>query len=131
MIETRRDRAANVKRWRDGQMVLRWIATGMGEAAKQSAASTATCTCPPYGPRWTQPPTPSHRPGRMPPDHPDGPPPKFHGTRDILPDQPIDACLIPSQLLATELLRRPLEYAENTSVKRLNALPTAGPFLAH
>jgi hypothetical protein len=47
------------------------------------------------------------------------------------PDQPIDACLIPSQLLATELLRRPLEYAENTSVKRLNALPTAGPFLAH
>jgi hypothetical protein len=28
------------------------------------------------------------------------------------PDQPIDACLIPSQLLATELLRRPLEYAQ-------------------
>jgi putative transposase len=30
-----RDHAANVKRWRDGQMVLRWVAAGMGEAAKQ------------------------------------------------------------------------------------------------
>jgi transposase-like protein len=35
MIEICRDHAANVKRWRDGQMVLRWIAAGMGEAAKQ------------------------------------------------------------------------------------------------
>jgi hypothetical protein len=30
-----RDHAANVKRWRDGQMVLRWVAAGMNEAAKQ------------------------------------------------------------------------------------------------
>src|SRR4029450_9173827 len=35
MIEICRDRAANVKRWRDGQMVLRWVAAGMGEARRQ------------------------------------------------------------------------------------------------
>ena len=35
MIEICRDHAANVKRWQDGQMVLRWMAAGMGEAAKQ------------------------------------------------------------------------------------------------
>jgi putative transposase len=35
MIAICRDHAANVKRWRDGQMVLRWTAAGMGEAAKQ------------------------------------------------------------------------------------------------
>jgi putative transposase len=35
MIEICRDHAANVKRWQDGLMVLRWVAAGMGEAAKQ------------------------------------------------------------------------------------------------
>jgi putative transposase len=35
MIAICRDHAANVKHWRDGQMVLRWVAAGMGEAAKQ------------------------------------------------------------------------------------------------
>jgi putative transposase len=35
MIEICRDHAANVKRWRDGEMVLRWIAAGMGEARRQ------------------------------------------------------------------------------------------------
>jgi putative transposase len=35
MIAICRDHAANVKRWRDGQMVLGWIAAGMGEAATQ------------------------------------------------------------------------------------------------
>ena len=35
MIAVCRDHAANVKRWQDGQMVLRWVAAGMGEAAKQ------------------------------------------------------------------------------------------------
>ena len=35
MIQICRDHAINVKRWQDGQMVLRWIAAGMGEAAKQ------------------------------------------------------------------------------------------------
>ena len=35
MIEICRDHAANVKRGQDGQMVLRWVAAGMGEARKQ------------------------------------------------------------------------------------------------
>ena len=35
MIEICRDHSANVKRWRDGQMALRWCAAGMNEAARQ------------------------------------------------------------------------------------------------
>jgi putative transposase len=35
MIAFCRDHAANVKRWQDGQMVLRWVAAGMGEARQQ------------------------------------------------------------------------------------------------
>jgi putative transposase len=35
MIEISRDHCTNVKRWRDGQMVLRWCAAGMVEASKQ------------------------------------------------------------------------------------------------
>jgi transposase-like protein len=35
MIEICRDHSVNVKRWRDGQMVLRWCAAGMAEAKKQ------------------------------------------------------------------------------------------------
>jgi putative transposase len=35
MISICRDHAANVKRWQDGQMVLRWVAAGMGEARQQ------------------------------------------------------------------------------------------------
>ena len=35
MIEIARDHTNNVKRWRDGQMVLRWCAAGMVEASKQ------------------------------------------------------------------------------------------------
>jgi len=35
MIEISRDHSTNVKRWRDGQMVLRWCAAGMVEASKQ------------------------------------------------------------------------------------------------
>jgi putative transposase len=35
MIEICRDHSTNVKRWRDGQMALRWCAAGMLEAAKQ------------------------------------------------------------------------------------------------
>jgi putative transposase len=35
LISICRDHAANVKRWRDGQMVLRRVAAGMGEAAMQ------------------------------------------------------------------------------------------------
>jgi putative transposase len=35
MIEICRDHSSNVKRWRDGQMALRWCAAGMREASKQ------------------------------------------------------------------------------------------------
>lgn len=35
MIEICREHAKNVKRWRDGQMALRWCAAGMVEASKQ------------------------------------------------------------------------------------------------
>jgi transposase-like protein len=35
MIQICRDHAANVKRWHDGQMALRWIAAGMSEARRQ------------------------------------------------------------------------------------------------
>jgi hypothetical protein len=35
MIEICRDHSRNVKRWRDGEMVVRWCAAGMLEAAKQ------------------------------------------------------------------------------------------------
>jgi putative transposase len=35
MIEICRDHSSNVKRWRDGEMVLRWCAAGMAEASKQ------------------------------------------------------------------------------------------------
>ncbi len=35
MISICRDRASNVKNWRDGQMALRWCAAGMVEAGKQ------------------------------------------------------------------------------------------------
>jgi putative transposase len=35
MIEIGRDHSTNVKRWRDGQMALRWCAAGILEATKQ------------------------------------------------------------------------------------------------
>jgi hypothetical protein len=35
MVAICRDHAANARAWRDGQMALRWVAAGMGEAAKQ------------------------------------------------------------------------------------------------
>ena len=35
MIEICREHSTNVKRWRDGEMVLRWCAAGMLEASKQ------------------------------------------------------------------------------------------------
>jgi putative transposase len=35
MIAICRDHDANVKRWRDGQMELRWIAAGRSEARRQ------------------------------------------------------------------------------------------------
>ena len=90
MIGICRDHARNVKRWRDGQMALRWCAAGMVEASK------------PVPPR-ERPPPPRRSPSlagtacrrrncRSRLQHSrrerslmlTGPPPKFHGTRDIL-----------------------------------------------
>jgi len=89
MISICRTHASNVKRWRDGQMALRWCAAGMvvSRPASSSAASTATCTSDPYATRWNASPNLSvppvilyrHRSLMI-----TGPPPKFHGTRDIL-----------------------------------------------
>jgi hypothetical protein len=85
MIEICRDHAANVKRWRDGQMVLRWTAAGMSEARLQFRRVNGYLHLPACGRRWMRPSPLSHRPRRMPPpDHPPGPPPKFHSERDIL-----------------------------------------------
>ena len=70
MIAICHDHAANVKRWRDGQMVLRWVAAGWARPPPSSAASTATCTCRRCAPRSTRPSLLSHPPRRMPPDHP-------------------------------------------------------------
>jgi hypothetical protein len=49
-------------------MALCWIAAGMARQPPSSAASTARCTCPPYGPPSTRPSPLSHRPRRTPPD---------------------------------------------------------------
>ncbi len=39
MIEICRDHAANVKRWQDGQMALRWVAAGLARPAGSSAVN--------------------------------------------------------------------------------------------
>jgi hypothetical protein len=75
MIAICRDHAANVKRWRDGQMVLRWVAAGMGEAARQVRRVSGYLRLPPCGPPWMPP--PAHRAAT-----------KFHGGRDILGRRP-------------------------------------------
>ena len=47
MISVCRERASNVKRWRDGRMALRWCAAGMVEAHKQFLLrQRPTCTLP-------------------------------------------------------------------------------------
>jgi hypothetical protein len=46
MISVCREHAANVKRWRDGQMALRWCAAGMIEASKQFRRVNGTCIYP-------------------------------------------------------------------------------------
>jgi len=39
MIGVCRQRSANVKRWRDGDMAMRWCAAGMVEAGKQESGT--------------------------------------------------------------------------------------------
>jgi hypothetical protein len=47
----------NVKHWRDGQMVMRWTAAGMGpRPPPSSAASRATPRCPPSSQHSKRPP---------------------------------------------------------------------------
>jgi hypothetical protein len=79
--------------------MVRWCCAGSPRAwvrrPPSSAASTATGTCPPSGPHSIEKsPPPSHRAGRMPPDHPDGPPPRVHGERD-------SSCDLSAALVAT------------------------------
>jgi hypothetical protein len=90
MIAICREHAVNVKRWQDGQMALRWCAAGLVEAAKQFRRVNGHLHLPACAPPWTaRSPTTSAvraritRRWKRPDDHP-GPPPKFHGTRDIL-----------------------------------------------
>ena len=93
MIEICRDHSTNVKRWRDGEMALRWCAAGMGEA--EEAVPQGERLPPPAGAAQ------GARRLRRRGCHTDrlqqggrrslnitGPPPKFHGTRDIL-DRPL------------------------------------------
>ena len=89
MIEICRDHSTNVKRWRDGEMALRWCAAGMGEAEEavpqgerlpppagtaRGARCLRRCGC--HTGRL-------QRGGRRRLNI-TGPPPKFYGTRDIL-----------------------------------------------
>ena len=54
MIEICRDHSSNVKRWRDGTMVLRWCTAGMIEAAKQFRRVNGYLHLPTYAPRSTR-----------------------------------------------------------------------------
>jgi putative transposase len=63
-----RDHAANVKRWRDGQMVLRWMAAGMDQARKQFRRVNGHLHLAALRAGLDQT-VPAHPPRRMPPDH--------------------------------------------------------------
>lgn len=88
MIETCSDLSSNVKRWRDGDMVLRWCAAGMLEAAKQFRRVNGFLHPPALRAALqahvAEAVTPIEYNKRTPPEH-NGLPPKFHGTRDNLP----------------------------------------------
>jgi hypothetical protein len=89
MISICRDHASNVKNWRDGQMALRWCAAGMVEAGKQFRRVNGHLHLPslraalerqiaePVGPDVHN--ERGERSLML-----TGPPPKFHGTWDIL-----------------------------------------------
>ena len=52
MLSIARTTCRNVKRWRDGQMVCRWVAAGMLAPSAASAGSRAARTCPGWWPHW-------------------------------------------------------------------------------
>jgi hypothetical protein len=87
LISICRDHSINVKRWRGGQMALRWCAAGMVEPPSSSAALTVTCTYPSSATRWSVTSAKlSHRTAQSDQDCGltiTGPPPRFHGTRDM------------------------------------------------
>ena len=67
MISICREHAKNVKRWRDGQMAMRWCAAGMVEAGKQFRRVNGHLHLPPCAPRsnGTSPNRMSAPPARM------------------------------------------------------------------
>ena len=50
----------------------------------------------------------------------------MNASADVEPDQPDDACSIPSQLLTVEMLRRPLESTQYVSIRYTERLAEAG-----
>ena len=88
MISISRDHARNVKRWRDGQMALRWCAAGMVEAGKQFRRVNGHLHLPALRASLER--HVAARECRTRLQHSrrerslmlTGPPPKFHGTRD-------------------------------------------------
>ena len=50
----------------------------------------------------------------------------MNASADVEPDQPNDACSIPSQLLTVEMLRRPLESTQYVSIRYTDRLADAG-----
>ena len=50
----------------------------------------------------------------------------MNASADVEPDQPDDACSIPSQLLTVEMLRRPLESTQYLSIRYTERLAEAG-----
>ena len=93
MIEICRDHSTNVKRWRDGQMALRWCAAGMGEAAKQFRKVNGFLHLPALRDALDADVAASCHTHRLQQGGRSlsitGPPPKFHGTRDILVIVPV------------------------------------------
>ena len=51
---------------------------------------------------------------------------QVNASADVEPDQPDDACSIPSQLLTVEMLRRPLESTQYLSIRYTERLAEAG-----
>jgi Transposase, Mutator family len=136
MIEICRDHAANVKRWRDGQMVLRWVAAGMARQPSSSAGSTATFTCPRYGPRSTPRSPLSQRARGMPPDHRwtatevprrSGHPPWVTSTVNPLAAPSRRIAATPSSI---EAWRKPVVRVNNSTAKRRDQARSLVPAVA-
>jgi putative transposase len=89
MISICRNRSANVKNWQNGNMALRWCAAGLGEADKQFRRVNGHMHLPTLRTALQR----HVAEQTVSADRHDererslmiiGPPPEFHGTRDIL-----------------------------------------------